>query len=116
MTSPYWAWLDGDAPERGTHQRAASPDRKAAQRVSTKSKTKTSQPPALTLDADPGPPLVLSDQQATAFLHLRPGSLARMRSERRGPAWSYVGRRVVYLRADLLAFLTANRVEPVAQR
>jgi hypothetical protein len=58
---------------------------------------------------------VLSDREAHAFLRLRPGTLARMRMERRGPAWSYVGRRVVYLRVDLLAFLAANRVNPVGQ-
>ena len=45
---------------------------------------------------------VLSDREAHDYLRLRPGTLARMRMERRGPAWSYVGRRVVYLRVDLL--------------
>lgn len=60
-------------------------------------------------------PEVLSDREATEYLRLRPGSLARMRLERRGPAWSYIGRRVAYLRSDLLAFLAANRVEPVGQ-
>ncbi|MCZ2837094.1 helix-turn-helix domain-containing protein [Modestobacter sp. VKM Ac-2985] len=64
---------------------------------------------------DPAPTDVLSDREAHNYLRLRPGTLARMRMERRGPAWSYVGRRVVYLRVDLLAYLAANRVNPVGQ-
>jgi hypothetical protein len=55
---------------------------------------------------------VLSDAEAHAFLRLRPGTLARWRMEGRGPAWSRLGRRVAYLRSDLLAFIAANRVEP----
>jgi hypothetical protein len=58
---------------------------------------------------------VLSDREAHAFLRLRPGTLARWRMEGRGPAWSRLGRRVCYLRVDLLAFLAANRVQPVSQ-
>lgn len=56
---------------------------------------------------------VLSDREAHDFLRLRYGTLPRWRMEGRGPAWSRMGRRVAYLRADLLAFLAANRVEPV---
>jgi hypothetical protein len=79
------------------------------------SSNKTSQHAAMNDDPDTGSPAVLSDPEAHAFLRLRPGTLARMRCERRGPAWSYVGRRVVYLREDLLAFLAANRVVPSVQ-
>ena len=63
-----------------------------------------------------GVPDVLSDAEAHAFLRLRPGTLPRWRMERRGPAWSNAGRRVLYLKADLLAFLAANRVEPMPAR
>jgi hypothetical protein len=76
---------------------------------------KSRQHTAMNDDRGPGTADVLSDPEAHAYLRLKPGTLARMRCERRGPAWSYVGRRVVYLRADLLAFLAANRVVPVGQ-
>lgn len=62
----------------------------------------------------PGATDLLSDAEATEYLRLRPGTLARWRMERRGPAWSSVGRRVLYLRGDLLAFIAASRVEPLA--
>lgn len=55
---------------------------------------------------------VLSDRESHDFLRLRYGTLPRWRTEGRGPAWSYAGRRVLYLKTDLLAFLAANRVEP----
>jgi hypothetical protein len=58
---------------------------------------------------------VLSDAEAHAFLRLRPGTLPRWRMEGRGPAWSRMGRRIAYLRSDLLAFLAANRVEPTGR-
>jgi hypothetical protein len=66
---------------------------------------------------EPGPEAtdVLSDRESHDFLRLRYGTLPRWRMEGRGPAWSRLGRRVVYLRSDLLAFLAANRVEPVGQ-
>jgi hypothetical protein len=73
---------------------------------------RTARSTALDYDTGKGVNDALSDAEATEYLRLRPGSLARMRLERRGPAWSYIGKRVIYLRSDVLAFLAANRVEP----
>lgn len=63
-------------------------------------------------DNETEPGAILSDPEAHDFLRLKHGTLPRWRTEGRGPAWSYLGRRVVYLRADLLAFVAANRVVP----
>ncbi len=70
---------------------------------------------AAAFDAATGRADVLSDRESHDFLRLRYGTLPRWRMEGRGPAWSRLGRRVVYLRSDLLAFLAANRVEPTTR-
>ena len=41
-------------------------------------------------------------------------TLANWRSEKRGPAYIKVGKRIFYRGSDLNAFLTAHRIEPTA--
>jgi hypothetical protein len=71
---------------------------------------KTRQDAAMNDDPEPGTPPFLSCPESHDLLRLQKGTLPRWRSEGRGPAWSYLGRRVVYRREDLLAFVAANRV------
>ena len=49
---------------------------------------------------------------AAAVLGISPGTLRYMRSQAKGPAYYRVGKRIVYRRADLNAFLSSCRVEP----
>jgi hypothetical protein len=49
---------------------------------------------------------------AAAVLGISPGTLRNMRSQAKGPAYYRVGKRIVYRRADLNAFLSSCRVEP----
>jgi hypothetical protein len=49
---------------------------------------------------------------AAAILGISPGTLRNMRSQAKGPAYYRVGKRIVYRRADLNAFLSSCRVEP----
>lgn len=56
----------------------------------------------------------LTEAEAAAVLHLSPATLASYRTKKfhagRGPAFIQRGRgRVLYLRADLIAWLEANR-------
>lgn len=53
------------------------------------------------------------DTPAAAFyLGVASGTLRNMRSQGRGPVFYRVGKRIVYRRADLDAFLDRCRVEP----
>ena len=49
---------------------------------------------------------------AAAVLGISTGTLRNMRSQAKGPAYYRVGKRIVYRRADLNAFLSSCRVEP----
>jgi hypothetical protein len=55
---------------------------------------------------------LLPDVQAAEILHLTPGTLATWRSQRRGPAFVKLGRRVFYRREDLRTFIDEQRREP----
>ena len=54
----------------------------------------------------------MNDVLASEFLNLRPQTLRNWRFKRKGPAYSKIGRRVVYQLTDLEAFLQENRIEP----
>lgn len=55
---------------------------------------------------------LLNIDQAAAYLHTPVGTLYGWRSQGRGPACFKIGRRVMYDRADLDAFLAACRQVP----
>ena len=55
------------------------------------------------------PPIATAPQVA-AVLQTTVDALAQDRYRRRGVPWTKVGGRVRYLRADVLAYLAANRV------
>lgn len=52
---------------------------------------------------------------AAAYLGLSPKSLACMRSQGRGPAFTKLGKPVFYTRDDLDAWITANRATSTAE-
>jgi predicted DNA-binding transcriptional regulator AlpA len=53
--------------------------------------------------------LVLNSQEAADTLNLSVSTLAKLRLAGTGPAYHKLGRRVVYLPADLLAWLAKKR-------
>jgi hypothetical protein len=60
------------------------------------------------------PAELVSDAEAAQILFVLPHTLATWRSEKRGPAYVKLGRRVFYRRDDLNAFIAAQRREPTA--
>lgn len=54
----------------------------------------------------------LNDREAAKVLGLSPQTLRNWRAMRRGPVYRKLHRRVVYLVADLQAFLEARRIAP----
>lgn len=54
----------------------------------------------------------LTDVQASKVLGLKPQTLRNWRCLRRGPAYSKLGRRIVYLLADLEKYRIKNRIDP----
>jgi hypothetical protein len=62
----------------------------------------------------PARPEFLSAAEAASYLRLDQGTLANWRSAGRGPAYSRIGGRVLYEVADLVAFVSASRVEAAA--
>ena len=56
----------------------------------------------------------LSEREASSHLGLSVRTLQDWRQRRKGPAYSKVGRRVVYDVMDLDAFLAVGRVVPTA--
>lgn len=58
--------------------------------------------------------LVENDEAAT-ILRQKPQTLAAWRSDKKGPAYVKIGRRVLYQRSTLAAFLAASVVVPGAQ-
>ncbi|WP_018649487.1 MULTISPECIES: helix-turn-helix domain-containing protein [unclassified Thioalkalivibrio] len=57
----------------------------------------------------------LTPEQAAEYLHLSPRTLIRWRNMRKGPPWVKAGRRVIYRRADVDAWLARNVQAPVAE-
>ena len=56
----------------------------------------------------------LSDIEASKFLGLKPQTLRNWRFQVRGPAYSKIGRRCVYVLRDLENYRQKNRVDPEA--
>src|SRR6266496_3193213 len=53
--------------------------------------------------------LPLSSDAAARYLGIQPNTLARWRMNGQGPVWEKHGRRVLYYRADILAYRQARR-------
>ncbi|AYA26714.1 DNA-binding protein [Rhodococcus rhodochrous] len=51
---------------------------------------------------------LLTTEEAAALLRTTPGALAAMRYRGGGPRWRRHGRRVLYARADLAAYLSPS--------
>ena len=60
-------------------------------------------------------PLVLDAAQAASRLGLSVSTLAKLRLSGAGPAYSKLGRRVVYRLADLDAWVTENRYRSTSE-
>ena len=60
-------------------------------------------------------PLVLNSEQVADRLGLSVSTLAKMRLYGTGPAYSKLGRRVVYRLEDLEAWITANRFQSTSE-
>ena len=58
----------------------------------------------------------LTEKQAAARLQLKPQTLNKWRSRRRGPKYLKVGGRVRYRASDLETFLAASVVDPSEPR
>lgn len=57
---------------------------------------------------------VLTDVEASKFLGLRPQTLRNWRCQCRGPAYSKIGRRCIYIVQDLEDYRKKNRIDPEA--
>jgi hypothetical protein len=68
-----------------------------------------SPPPAAPVERD-GPDALLPPPAAARRLNIAPQTLARWRTERKGPPFYLVGGRVAYRWADIEAWLAARRV------
>lgn len=55
--------------------------------------------------------LILTNKEAANFLSIKPATLAKWRSEHRGPRYSKLGRRIVYKVQDLEEYLKQNKIE-----
>ena len=58
----------------------------------------------------PQPNALLTTEEAAAVLGITKRALERLRAQRRGPAFTYVGRFPRYSRASLNAYLSARAV------
>jgi len=57
---------------------------------------------------------LVTDVQASEFLGLKPQTLRNWRCLRRGPAYSRLGRRIIYALQDLENYRKKNRIDPEA--
>jgi Helix-turn-helix domain len=62
-----------------------------------------------------GPPIFLTPKESSAFLRLSEVTLARWRIEGTGPSYRKFGRRVVYAKADLLAWADGQTQQSTSQ-
>lgn len=60
--------------------------------------------------------VVLNDVVAAEFLGLKPQTLRNWRCQSRGPAYSKIGRRVVYHLTDVEDYRIRNRIDPEDSR
>jgi hypothetical protein len=65
-------------------------------------------------NAAPASRNLLTNDQAAAEIGLAPKTLSFWRCMGKGPAYVKLGGRVLYRRADLAAFIEANRYDPSA--
>jgi len=56
----------------------------------------------------------VNDVYASAYLGVKPQTLRNWRCQMRGPAYSKIGRRIVYAVQDLDKYREKNRVDPEA--
>lgn len=59
---------------------------------------------------------LLSAEEAAARLHQAPASLAKWRSEGKGPRYLKIGRAVYYREADISEWLESRIVDPQRRR
>ena len=57
---------------------------------------------------------LVDETEAAATLNVAPGTLKQWRYLGKGPAFVRIGRHARYLRSDLDAYITGNRVDPSA--
>jgi len=57
----------------------------------------------------------LTATEAAEYLRVSCRTLIRWRNQRKGPAWTYAGGKVIYQRNDLDAWLAQHRVQPVRE-
>jgi hypothetical protein len=69
----------------------------------------------VTVDLDIDKDAMLDAVAASRLIGLRPATLAKMRCMGGGPEFLKLGRRIVYSRADLLAWLNDRRVSNTTQ-
>ena len=55
---------------------------------------------------------LMDEAEAAAYLRLSPRTLQDFRTDKKGPPYSKLGRRIVYERTDLKQWWRENRVEP----
>jgi excisionase family DNA binding protein len=58
---------------------------------------------------------VLTTGDAAKYLQVSERTLIRWRVQRKGPAWTYVGRQVRYRHEDLNDYLIGRKRRPVAE-
>lgn len=58
---------------------------------------------------------LLDEREAAAFLRQAPTTLRQWRHLGKGPAFSRVGKRALYRRSDLEAYVDERRVDPAAR-
>ncbi len=57
-------------------------------------------------------PAVVDERMAAEIIGVAPSTLRAFRSQRRGPLFCRIGRRIVYRLPDLEAYLAENTVSP----
>lgn len=55
---------------------------------------------------------LLTTADAAPLLFVSPWTLVAWRRQRRGPTYHRIGKRILYRRADLTAFIQSGRVQP----
>lgn len=54
----------------------------------------------------------LNDVQAAALINYSPKTLRNYRHARRGPTYHKIGKKILYRRKDLLAWVEKHRIDP----
>lgn len=64
-------------------------------------------------DGPSQPPTYMRRSEAAQYVGLRPQTLAKYASARRGPPFSKLGTRVIYAKSALDAWVAAHTVRPI---